>query len=210
MTYLTHKRFAVWLGMLGAMAVYWQGLTGINYYLNLVMFITFSKVGGLFPDIDHHWTSVKEKTAINWVLNKLIRLTGGKHRSWQTHSLDIATGFALLSYFLPNILYKQDIVGIVDKEIMTAMLVGFTLGWLSHLWSDMLTSAGVRVICFAPFKIALVPKKIFSLRFKTGEEWETFVSKFTQVVNVIVGIVALAFPLLINGQAQQIIETFTK
>lgn len=195
MTYITHKKFAVWFGIIGAMMVYMNGLLEINYYLNLIMFITFSKIGGLFPDIDHQWHAVKEKTVINFILNKLIMLTGGKHRSWQTHSLDIALIFSLLSYFIPKIIYNKGILNIVDMELTYTIFIGFSLGWISHLVSDMLTSEGVRLLCFVKkTRIALVPRKFLWLKFATGEVWESFIFRVIQVINVIIAVIAIILP----------------
>ena len=35
------------------------------------------------------------KTTFSRIINILIHITGGKHRSWQTHSLDIWTWYSL-------------------------------------------------------------------------------------------------------------------
>ena len=54
------------------------------------------------------------------------------------------------------------------------MLLGFSSGWLSHIISDMMTGAGVRLVCWSKFKVSFVPRKFLWLRFNTGNEWEEF------------------------------------
>lgn len=198
MTYLTHRRCAVWVAIIGCMFLYNRGMQHINYYLALIMTIQFSKVGGLFPDIDHQWKNVKEKTAINWVINKIIHITGGKHRSWQTHSIDIVVGFCVLTFWLPGFLFEKNYIGVVDKEILSAMMTGFSLGWVSHILADMLNGVGVRLVCWSKKHVALVPKQLFGLKFKTGESWESFVSTFTQGLNIVTGCLAIIYPYIIT------------
>lgn len=198
MTYLTHRRCAVWVAIVGCMVMYSKGMQNINYYLALIMTIQFSKVGALFPDVDHQWKNVKEKTAINWVINKVIQLTGGNHRSWQTHSIDIVVAFCAVSIWLPGYLVAKEYIGNVDKEILSSMMVGFSLGWVSHIVADMLNGVGVRLFCWNKKHVALVPHSLFGLKFKTGESWEAFVSTMTQGLNVVTGCLALIYPYIIT------------
>lgn len=195
MTAPTHKQYAVTFALLGAMLL---PITSINYYLALVVLVTFSKIGGLFPDVDHSWDNVKEKTVINWVINKIIHLLGGKHRSWVTHSWDIALVFTGLSIWVPYYLNSLNSITVLDKEILTLILFGIALGWCSHLFSDMLTPAGVRLLCMSNFKMKLVPKKLFGYSFSTGTDWELFIQKLQKVINVLLGVVALLYPIIMN------------
>jgi membrane-bound metal-dependent hydrolase YbcI (DUF457 family) len=168
-------------------------MTEVNYYLAMIIMLQFGKYGALFPDIDHSWQNVKEKTVPNMIVNKLIHLTGGKHRSWQTHSIDIALVVTVISFTLPDILLKNGLITEVNMEVLGLVLVGFSLGWLSHLFSDMLTSAGVRVLCYSKKKVALVPKELFGIRFNTGHDWENWVYKVTRVLNVFIGIISILY-----------------
>ena len=198
MTYLTHKRFAVWMAIISCMFLYSHGMQHVNYYLALIVMIQFSKVGALFPDVDHQWKNVKEKTAVNWVINKIIHLTGGNHRSWQTHSIDIMLAFCIASFWLPSYFLSIDCITAVDKDLMHVVMVGFATGWLSHIIADMLNNTGVRIVFWNKKKVALVPKSLFGMKFKTGESWEGFVSTVTQVMNVIVGLISIIYPFIIK------------
>lgn len=199
MTYPTHKAFAVCWVLLGNIILYNSGITEINYYLSMIVMLHIGKYGALFPDIDHKWEYVKEKTLVNKVINRVIHATGGKHRSWHTHSIDIALLCTFISYKLPSLLLRGGAIDIVNAELLKIIMIGFCLGWLSHLFSDMLTSAGVRIIHVADIKIALVPKMLGKLRFNTGNEWEQFVYSATRVMNIVVGVVAMIYPFIVVG-----------
>lgn len=184
--------------MVGAMILAYSKLSEVNYYLALVIMIEFGKAGGLFPDVDHLWKNVKEKTAVNWCINKIIHITGGKHRSWQTHSIDITLAFFAVSLFLPSELFKRGIVNNVSKEVLSIIMLGFALGWVSHILADMLNGVGVRLVCWNKKHVAFVPKQAFGIKFKTGESWESFVSTATQGLNIATGLIAIAFPIVMK------------
>lgn len=194
MTWPTHREYSVTFAFITTMVLYHINLTEINYYLVLAIILLASKYGALFPDLDHTWKNVKEKTIPNKIINKLIHLTGGKHRSWQTHSIDIVIIFTILSYYIPNKLYEYEKISAVNKEVIVILLLGFSSGWISHIVSDMLTSAGVRLMCLSRFKIALVPKNIGGLKFNTGNEWEAYCFKMTKLMNILLGILCLVYP----------------
>lgn len=206
MTYPTHKQYAVSFSFIAAMLLYKFGMTQIDYFLALPILILTAKYGGLFPDIDHHWQSVKDKTVPNWIINKLIHITGGKHRSWQTHSIDILVASTLFMYFTPEVLYKYSKITLVNKEVMGIILMGFCAGWASHLLADMMTSAGVRLFCWnKKIIIKLVPKHIGKFRFNTGNEWEEFVFKSVRTINILLGIVCIIYPFILGYNGIDII-----
>ncbi len=184
----------VWWVLLTNILIYKVLEPEVNYYLALIVMLQFGKVGALFPDIDHSWRNVKEKTIPNWIINKLIHMTNGKHRSWQTHSIDIVIIANILSFRLPTYLYNTGLLDSINANILSIILLGFSTGWVSHIISDMLTSDGVRIFCFNKKKIALVPKELLGIRFNTGNSWEEFVFKVTRIMNIIVGIYAIINP----------------
>lgn len=207
MTYQTHKQYAISFSFLAMMIVYTYGISEINYYLALPIMILVSKYGGLFPDIDHTWQNVKEKTVPNWIINKFIHITGGRHRSWQTHSIDIVVIVTITSIITPNYLYDKHILTEVNREVLHIILIGFCAGWISHLLADMMTSAGVRLFCWnKKIIIRLVPKQLFGFRFNTGHEWEEFVYKTVRLLNIILGITCIIYPLIIEGKLQSVLN----
>lgn len=206
MTFGTHKRFSISFAYLAAIFVYAMGLSQINYYLTIPILVLMSKYGALFPDVDHHWGAVKEKNILNRIINTLIRITGGKHRSWQTHSLDIALSFTAIAFMGPHILFSNELINEVNREVLSILMIAFSFGWLSHLFSDMLTSDGVRIVFWSKKKLALVPKKIGKLRFNTGNEWEGFVYTAMQYINVLAAIICFVYPILGNDTVQEKIQ----
>jgi len=119
MTFVTHREFSIIFIYLGAIALYNSGVSHVNYYLALIIMLKIGKAGALFPDIDHEWQNVKEKTTGNWVVNKIIHLLGGKHRSWVTHSIDIAAWFCMISYFGPKYLLQRGMIDQVNYEVLS-------------------------------------------------------------------------------------------
>lgn len=206
MTGPTHKQYSVCFACLTMILFYRLGITEVNYYLALIIVMMTSKVGALFPDLDHDWSNIGNKTVPNKIINTLIHITGGKHRSWQTHSIDICAWFTIIAYLLPRYLCNKGILSIVNKEVLSILMLGFASGWISHLFSDMLTSAGVRAICFVNKKIRLVPKKIGSLRFNTGHEWEAFNYKVIKILNIFLGIICIIYPLLFQGTLNKVLN----
>ena len=247
MTYQTHKRFAIFWVYLGAMIIYKYNISNINYYLMLIVMLATGKAGALFPDVDHDWKNVKEKTTINLIINKIIHATGGKHRSWQTHSWDICIIFTLACYISSIYLFRLDKISAIDFELFNVITAGFNLGWISHLFADMLTSSGVRVLCIYNKKISFVPRclsrikvlivsvmfigggiatvilkqkidflsvqfgiillvvgvellgaalKLGNITFNTGNEWEAYVYSISKRLNILFGLVAIAYPII--------------
>ena len=188
------------------MILYKNDLTIINYYLALPIILMAAEYGAIFPDIDHSWHNVRDKTVPKWIINKLIHLTGGRHRSWQTHSIDIVMILTILVSKLTDLFVKYGRMSVVNKEVFGIISAGFFAGWISHLLSDMLTSAGVRVICFLDYKVALTPKKIGRLRFNTGNEWERFNYKVIRLVNIALGVIALTYPILSSRKFMVFVE----
>ena len=81
MTGKTHKQYAICGGLIAGMLMYGTGFTEVNYYLSLPILVMASQAGGKFPDLDHNWENVKDKNIVTKIVNTLIHLTGGKHRS---------------------------------------------------------------------------------------------------------------------------------
>ena len=198
MTGPTHKQYSICFAYLTMMLFYNFGITEINYYPALIIVLMASKAGALFPDLDHDWSNVgkENKTLTTKIINTLIHMTGGKHRSWQTHSIDICAWFTVISYYLPKYLYNNRIISIVNREVITILLLGFASGWISHMFADMLNGVGVRLVCWNKKHVALVPKQLFGLRFNTGHEWEAFNYKVVKIINTLLGIISIIYPLI--------------
>ena len=206
MTGPTHRQYSVCFGLIALMLSYKYGFTEVGYYLTIPIVLMASRFGAIFPDIDHDWQNVPDKTVVKRIINILIHATGGKHRSWQTHSADICAYFTIASYLIPKYLLSKGYLTLVNKEVLSLLLLGFCSGWISHLFSDMLNSVGIRLVCFSKLRIAFVPKKIGKFRFNTGHEWEAFNFKVIKMINVVLGVIAMIYPLILCGYINKLLE----
>lgn len=202
MTYETHQKFSLFWALIGVMILYTSDLMSINYYLALILVIPYASTGAKFPDLDHGWHNIKDKNVVTFIINQAIHLTKGRHRSWQTHSIDIVTILTVVGFILPGFLVRRGIleIDLVSLTIINIIFVGFMLGWWSHIVADMMTPDGVRLTCFRDFKVKLVPRKFLWFSFGTGGEWEEFICKLTGWLNIVVTIIALIYPLLAHVQ----------
>ena len=188
MTGATHRAFSVTFALGGAVALTHFGFSEINPLVAAPVFFMSARYGALLPDVDHHWSSVSEKTVPNRIINGFIRLTGGTHRSWQTHSWDI---FFILSAIV--LLFPREVLaplGAATVSVLNMLLCGVMLGWGSHLFSDMLTPQGIRFVCWSKKKARLVPKWAM---FATNSRWEDICFNVIRVVNVFAGLAYLVW-----------------
>lgn len=209
MTFKTHREFSLLVSIPITIFLMRKDMLPMNYYLALIIVVGLGKLGAWFPDLDHHWESVKEKNILNWIFNKILRKTGAKHRSRHTHSIDILLILMVLGYQLPLICLRRGWFAEINAKVLSMILLGFFSGWISHILADMLTSEGVYLFCWARRKVAFVPKKIGKLRFNTGHAWEDWVYEKTVIVSSCLLVVAVLYPiilLLIENPEQQALD----
>jgi hypothetical protein len=166
-----------------------------NYYLCFPVILLVSQWGAKFPDLDHDFSHIKDRNVLTWIINKIIHITGGKHRSWQTHSWDICIAYSIISNLLIG-RYLKDI----DASLAFLINCGFLSGWVSHMFSDMLNGVGVRIVCWNSKTIAFVPKQFLGFHFNTGGDWEMFNYKVMRIADVVLGVIALIYPFMTNVQ----------
>ncbi|GHU92671.1 hypothetical protein FACS1894208_00240 [Clostridia bacterium] len=188
MTGPTHRAFSVTFALCGSVALTHFGMSEVNPLVAAPVLLMAARYGALLPDVDHHWDSVSDKTFPNRVINGFINITGGTHRSWQTHSWDIYLLFLAIALFFPR--EVLDPLGTPTVSVLYMLVYGVLLGWGSHLFSDMLTPQGVRLVCWRKFKLRLVPKIHM---FATNSAWEDICFKVMKFVNVFVGIAYLGW-----------------
>ena len=146
-------------------------LPDCNEFIQLLMMYPFVSFGSIFSDLDHGPESIPSKDPVAIGINKLLRLSGSKHRSWQTHSLLVTGTFCALLLalvYLGNVYF--DTLGALDWILLRLAVIGFDVGVMSHLILDFITPSGIHI--WPGFKIRLVPKKKF---FATGGTWEKIV-----------------------------------
>lgn len=196
MTKVTHKQYSICFAYIAAIVMLDNGVDRVNYYLALPILLLSSEFGGKLPDLDHSWNNIADKTVLNRIINILIHITGGSHRSWQTHSCDICAIYTFIAITLPIKLYEYWIIKVVDMEIMSLIMIGVACGWISHLFSDMLTPEGVRVFCWSKIKIKFVPRKIWRIKFTTGTDWEKFNYVIMKNINIVLSIACIMYPII--------------
>lgn len=167
----THRAGGTAFVMVGFEVMRQKGLLipDVNPLLQLAVMYPVAQWASTLPDLDHHWDSVGSKTPVNWIVHKLLHLTRPKHRSWQTHSILFSGGILLLLYSfvtLGNKVYAEATP--MDWIIMRMLMMGFILGYASHLFLDAINPSGIHLI--PGMKIRFVPKTLF---FATGGIWET-------------------------------------
>lgn len=142
-----------------------------NEFVQLLIMYPFASFGSIFSDLDHGADSISSKDPVAIGINKVLRMTGAKHRSWQTHSLLVTGGFCLFLFalvFLGNNLIG--VSGAIDWACLRLATIGFICGVLSHLILDAFTTAGIHI--WPGFKLRFVPK---THAFATGGLWEKIV-----------------------------------
>lgn len=201
MTGPTHKQFSVAFVFIAAIVLFEKGVfTALlttnqpNYWLALILMMPIAKVGAKFPDWDQDWQYINERSVASFIVNKLIHLTGGRHRSWQTHSLDITLWLCVASLTVPDMLISKGVVSSVNGKFLYIITVAFMAGWLSHAYSDMLNGVGIRIFFWNRKTIAFVPKKFLGIHFKTGEAWESWNYFIIRRINIVLGVITLIYP----------------
>lgn len=158
-----------------------------NEFVQLLIMYPFASFGSIFSDLDHGADSIPSKDPIAIGINKVLRMMGAKHRSWQTHSLLVTGGFCLFLFalvFLGNNLIG--VSGAIDWACLRLATIGFICGVLSHLILDAFTTAGIHI--WPGFKLRFVPK---THAFATGGLWEKIV--FYTLIFIIVLLVGKIF-----------------
>lgn len=164
-------------------------LPEVNDFVQLAMMYPLCSWGSIAPDLDHGKDSIPDKDLVSILINKLLRLSGAKHRSWQTHCILFTGGLLFILFMLLHLgdLYLSG-ADSLDWKIIRMLLTGLSVGITSHLILDMFSTAGVH---FWPgFKLRFVPK---TSAFSTGSTWETVVFYV-----LVIGIIVLVLNLLLG------------
>ncbi len=137
--------------------------------VQLLIMYPFASFGSIFSDLDQNSDALPSKDPVAIGIHKLLRWSGAKHRSWQTHSLLFTGGFCFLLFAL--VFFGNSFIGVtnpVDWACLRLATIGFISGVLSHLILDAMSMAGIHI--WPGLKMRFVPKK---KAFKTGGAWET-------------------------------------
>lgn len=143
-------------------------ISDCNEFVQLLIMYPFASFGSIFSDLDHGPDSIPSKDPVAVMVNKLLRLTGAKHRSWQTHSILVTGGFC---FFIFSLVYAGNKLfggsASIEWAFLRLSVIGFIVGVASHLFLDAFTTAGIHI--WPGFKMRFVPRRSF---FATGGAWE--------------------------------------
>ena len=126
---------------------------GLTY---LAVITGSSLVGSLLPDIDEPQSYIGKKVK---PISKAIKFTAG-HRGL-FHTLLMCFAFPFIYFLINDIPQIQNFINIISY-----IIIGLPIGYLSHLLMDMMTVSGV------PLFWPIINKKISILPLKTNrDEW---------------------------------------
>lgn len=132
-------------------------------------------VGGLAPDLDQPTSSLWHRVRAGSLIGRIIYPLFGGHR-FISHSI---IGIIFFGVVLNLFLKAASQVVLVDMEIVWW---SFMIGFVSHLFMDMLTREGVPWLFPIPIRFGIPPFRF--LRMKTGGMLEkSFVFPLLLVVN---------------------------
>lgn len=188
-------------------------LDNIHPVLQFGIIYPFGIYGGMLPDADHHAESSPLRDPVGRVFNRVLNIfnkpyntldnsmgVGAKqksflykllsilrcsHRSWQTHS-ELTLIFLLYNLYRA---YQLDLSN-PNVTIFVLMLTGLTIGIVSHLILDMLTTSGIN-FAIGKFLKILFPNipMITTIRlvppvstFSTGSNYELTVRSVLNVL----------------------------
>lgn len=190
-------------------------LDNIHPLLQFSVLYPFGIYGGMLPDADHHAESSPLKDPVGRVFNrslhifnkpykrldesmdegrkrksilyKMLKILKCSHRSWQTHS---ELTIALLVFILFQ-LFQTDIAN-PNTTILILMVAGLTIGILSHLILDMLTSDGIN-FAIGYFITILFPKVPMFKTIRLVPAWHTFSTGSPYELNIRASLNVLQF-----------------
>jgi inner membrane protein len=123
-----------------------------------VLSLMVAMIGGLAPDIDKPGSKIWDKIPAGGILSRIINpIFIGGHRHL-THSILGTVLFALGFKILLNI------IPLSSTTSADTIYYSFLIGFVSHLFADMLTKDGVPLLFPLPFHFGLPPFEFMRIR----------------------------------------------
>lgn len=180
MSYRTHINFGILFGLLFTLYFY-------SNNPNLIMFLVVCSIASLVPDIDHpksyftnKVTIFKNKYARHLILISYIIILGYLIYEYKYYILILSLIWLILALTLKHRYFTHSIIGtiiFIIPFVSTPYLIPVLIGYVSHIFSDMLTNRGVYI--FFPSK-----KKVKLGNFTTGSSSETVLRSIIMVINL--------------------------
>lgn len=192
----THAEFAQGFAILSCILFDILFPNFVHFYILAILTTIIANKFAKFQDYDQNWNVVSEKTTLSRIINKIVVITGGTHRSKQTHALDLVLCRYALSFYLVTVAGQTGVLSLFEVNLVRVMLFGAFSGELSHLIADMFNGDGIWLSIFSKKKTAIVPKKIGKFRFNTGGAWEKFFYLVCYKFNRVLEVIAVLYPVL--------------
>lgn len=152
----THKIGGICAGVLTSTFLFANNLDVLNCISSGII-IAGASIGSISPDIDHPESKVGRKLLLKPISITISKLFG--HRTI-THSLlfSIIMSYALIA--------SASLFSGLLNYIYLNFVIGFCVGWISHLLLDLMTVRGI------PIYYPLIKKKYNIFKFKTNKDEE--------------------------------------
>lgn len=178
MTYKTHLSTGLLFSSFVFLRIYQINLTPVL----ALLLVSATILGASAPDLDRPTAGLWRKIPAGSIISGIIKpvfIGGHRHLSHSLIGFGIFTAlFCLLTRAIPF-----DIVINNYKLIILA----FALGYVSHIFADMFTEAGVPVLFPWDYHFGIPPNPLEKVRIKTGQWFENFVVyPFVNVALVVV------------------------
>lgn len=125
-----------------------------------------NQVGALLPDIDQASNQLWDLLPADKFLGRFLNKLFGSHRTLSHSILGVFIVYQVNLWLLPKLFNKEFINPII---VFWALIIGY----LSHLFLDMLTEDGIPLLFPIKWKFGFPPIK--KLRIKSGKWFEKFV-----------------------------------
>lgn len=152
----THKVGGICSGIITSTLLFSNNM-GVEGLISSALIVSGATIGSIAPDIDHPQSKVGRKFLIKPISIFINKVFG--HRTI-THSL-IMSLFMSIALVASTSLFS----GLIGF-IYTNLIIGFCVGWISHLILDIITIEGIPI--YYPF----IKKKYNIFKFKTNKDEE--------------------------------------
>ena len=132
----------------------------------IIVCLIAKQLGALLPDIDQASNQLWELLPADRIFSKFLNKLFGSHRTLSHSILGVLITYQISLWLLPKLFNKEFINPII---VFWALIIGY----ISHLFLDMLTEEGIPLLFPIKWKFGLPPIK--SLRIKSGKWVEKFI-----------------------------------
>jgi len=152
----------------------------------IVTCLITNQIGALLPDIDQASNQLWDLLPADKFLSKILNKLFGSHRTLSHSFLGIFLIYSIGLWLLPK-LFNPTFIN--PTMVFWALMIGY----ISHLFLDMLTEDGIPLLFPIKWKFGFPPIK--SLRIKSGKWFEKFII-FPLILVYIVWFLVTKWPIL--------------